>query len=91
MKKILAFVFVLMIGSIVACQQPAKQDSIEKKGAMADSSAQKTVENHDAMGISSDAVDGIGSGMNEASSTDNDLSDDGLSDFDSGLQDVQNI
>ena len=85
MKKILLSIFILLIISIVACQQAAKEAVMEKKeGVM-----EKTEPKVEATGNA--AVAAVGNDLNNVDSVEKDLSTDELSDLDSGLSDVQNI
>ena len=82
MKKILLSVFILLVISIAACQQAAKEPVMEKKEAPKAEAAPATGEA---------AVDAVGSGLSNVDAVENDLSSDDLSDVDAGLADVQNI
>ena len=87
MRKILLSIFLLMLVSVVACQQAAKkettgQDAMEKTKTI-------TTPQPDATGNA--AVDAVGSGLNKANADENDLGVDNLGDLDSGFSDVQNI
>jgi len=84
MKKILYLVIVLLIISIVACQQVPKKDfkDVMKKKEV-------TIEMPATTGDA--AVDAVGNDLNNIGTVDKDLSADELADLDSGLQDVQNI
>ena len=85
MKKILLSVFILLVISIAACQQAAKEPVMEKKeGAM-----QKEAPKAEATGEA--AVDAVGNDLTRVNNVENDLSADELSDLDAGLADVQNI
>lgn len=79
MKKILLSIFILLIISIVACQK-AVQKEVEKAPE-----APKVETTGEA------AVDAVGNDLNNVNSIEKDLSDDELSDLDSGLTDIQNI
>ncbi len=77
MGKMLLLILILIVISIAACQQ--NQDVVEKKS----DAMEKTV--GDA------AVDAVGNDLNNVNTVEKDLSADGLSDLDSGFEDVQNI
>ena len=68
----------MLLVSAVACKKSVKQDVISKNDAM-----QKTT--------TDPAVDSVGKDLNNVDAVDKDLSDDQLSDVDSGLSDVENI
>lgn len=84
MKKALLSILILLIISIVACQQAAKAPVTEKEGAM-----QKEVPKAETTGEA--AVDAVGNGLTNVDAVEKDLSSDDLSDVDAGLADVQNI
>ena len=81
MKKILLSIFILMVISVVACQQAAKTET----KPVATATTPTTTATGDA------AVDAVGNDLTNVDSVDKELSSDELSDLDSGLTDVQNI
>ena len=81
MKKLLLFLFVLFVISIVACK-PVAKETMEKKEGVTKAPAETTGEA---------AVDAVGNDLNTVNSIEKDLSADELSDLDAGLSDVQNI
>ena len=86
-KKILLSVFIMLIISIVACQQ-AKEPVMEKK----EDAMQKDVPKAGTAPATGEAaVDAVGSGLTDVDAVERDLSSDDLSDVDAGLTDVQNI
>lgn len=85
MKKILLSIFVLLLIFVIACQQAAPKDAMEKKEDVMQEKAPVV----DVTGES--AVDSVGNGLNDASSVEKDLGTDELADLDSGLSDIQNI
>ena len=88
MKKILLSIFIMLIISISACQQAAKEPVMEKKeGAM-----QKEAPKAETAPVTGEAsVDAVGNGLTNVDAVEKDLSSDDLSDLDAGLTDVQNI
>ena len=85
MKKIIFLILVLVLISISACQQAAKETVMEKKeGVM-----EKTEPKVEATGNA--AVDAVGNDINNVNNVEKDLSTDELGDLDAGLSDVQNI
>lgn len=80
MGKLLSFILIFFVISIIACQ-PAKEKVMEKK--------QVTIEKPAATGDA--AVDAVGKDINNVDSIDKDLSADQLSNLDSGLSDVEKI
>jgi|GEM_PF-6807705 hypothetical protein len=88
MKKRLLSVLILLIISISACQQAAKEPAMEKN----EDSMQKKTPKVEAPQITGEAsVDAVGSGLTNVDAVEKDLSSDDLSDVDAGLADVQNI
>lgn len=85
MNKILLSVFILLLISVAACQQAAKEPVMEKKGDVMQKPEPPTVATGDA------AVDAVGKDLNVVDTVEKDLSVDELSDLDSGLADIQNI
>ena len=85
MKKILLSMLVLIIISVAACQQAAKEPVMEKKSDVMEKAPATITATGDT------AVDAVGNGLNNVDSVDEDLSADELSDLDAGLADVQNI
>jgi len=85
MKKILLSMLVLIIISVAACQQAAKEPVMEKKPDVMEKAPATITATGDT------AVDAVGNGLNNVDSVDEDLSADELSDLDSGLSDVENI
>ena len=81
MKKILFSIFVLIVISIVACQQAVKKAVMEKKVT----EAPKTGTTGEPV------VDAVGKDLNNISSVEKDLSTYELGDLDSGLSDIQKI
>ena len=88
MKKILLSVFILLVISLAACQQAAKEPVMEKNGDVMQKEVPK-VETAPATGNA--AVDAVGNGLTNVDDVEKDLSSDDLSDVDDGLADVQNI
>lgn len=88
MRRILLSVLILLVISISACQQAAKEPVMEKKEDAMQKEAPKA-ETAPATGEA--AVDAVGSGLTNVDSVEKDLSSDDLSDVDAGLADVQNI
>ncbi|MBI2659419.1 hypothetical protein HYX05_04970 [Candidatus Woesearchaeota archaeon] len=84
MKKILLSMLVLMIVSVAACQQAAKEPVMDKEPDVM-VKAPATATTGDA------AVDAVGNDLTNVDSVDKELSADELSDLDAGLADVQNI
>ncbi|MDP3765472.1 MAG: hypothetical protein Q8R04_03085 [Nanoarchaeota archaeon] len=94
MKKVLLLILVLMIISLAACQQQAKEPAMEKKTDVMekkDGAMQKAPEAPKVETTGDAAVDAVGNDLNNVDSVDKDLDPDQLSDLDSGLADVQNI
>ncbi len=85
MKKILLSIIVLMIISIVACQQAAKEPVMQKKADVMEKAPATTIATGEAV------VDAVGNGITNVNTVEKDLSADELSDLDAGLTDVQNI
>ena len=85
MKRILLFIFVLMVISIIGCQQAVKKEVMEKKEGGKVAETPKVDTTGEAV------VDAVGSDLNDVNNVEKDLSDDELSDLDSGLADIQNI
>ncbi|MBI2542240.1 hypothetical protein HYV80_06025 [Candidatus Woesearchaeota archaeon] len=81
MKKVMLLIFALLLISIAACNQAAQEPVIDK----ADSMEKVPAATGDA------AVDAVGNDLNNVDGVDQDLSDDELSELDSGFDDVQNI
>lgn len=79
MRKILLLIFILMLISVIACQQ-----AVEKKEDI------KKIEATEA-GAAEPAVDAVGDDLNSINAIDRDLSDNELGDLDAGLADVQDI
>ncbi len=77
MKKTLLSIVILIVIFIVACQQPVKEQVMEKTPA--------TTATGEA------AVDAVGNDLTNVNSVEKDLGTDELSDLDAGLTDVQNI
>ena len=85
MKKIFLFILVLMVISIIGCQQAVKKEVMEKKEEAKVTETPKVDTTVEAV------VDAVGSDLNDVNNVEKDLSDDELSDLDSGLADIQNI
>ncbi|MBS3096493.1 hypothetical protein J4480_03570 [Candidatus Woesearchaeota archaeon] len=85
MKKILLSMLVLIIISVAACQQAAKEPVMEKKPDVMEKAPATITATGDT------AVDAVGNGLNNVDSVEKDLSTDGLSGLDAGLDDVQKI
>lgn len=85
MKKILLSMIVLMIISVLACQNAVQEPVTDKKADVIEKTPATAALTGDA------AVDAVGNDLNTVDSVDKDLSADELSDLDSGLADVQNI
>ena len=85
MNKILLSIFILLIISISACQQAAKEPVMEKK----EDAMQKEVPKVETTGEA--VVDAVGNDLTNVNNVEKDLSTDELSDLDAGLTDVQNI
>lgn len=85
MKKIFLFIFVLMVISIIGCQQAVKKEVMEKKEEAKVTETPKVDTTGEAV------VDAVGSDLNNVNNVEKDLSDDELSDLDSGLADIANI
>ncbi len=79
MKKLILPILILVVVIVAACQRSVQNDAMQK-------AAQTT---KTATGDA--AVDSIGSDISNAETAEHDLSDDNLSDLDSGFNDVQNI
>ncbi|MBI2656658.1 hypothetical protein HYX03_02880 [Candidatus Woesearchaeota archaeon] len=85
MNKMLLSVFILLLISIAACQQAAKEPVMEKKEDVMQKTETPTAATGDA------AVDAVGKDLNNVDTVEKDLSVDELSDLDAGLADIQNI
>ena len=83
MRKLLSFILILLVISIIACQ-PAKKEAMEKK----DAAMEKT---KPAIGTGEAVVDAVENDLNSINNVEKDLSSDELSDLYSGLSDVENI
>jgi len=78
MKKLLIFVFVLLLISVAACKKTVKQDVMEKKPVAQQPAADA-------------AVDSIENDLNSVDAVEQDLNTDELNDIDSGLSEIENI
>ena len=87
MKKILLSIFILLVISIVACQQTAKETVMEKKEVV----TEQVLEVPQTETTGEAVVDAVGNDLTNVNDVEKDLSTDELSDLDSGLTDVQNI
>lgn len=81
----LLFVMMLLIISIIACQQAANRDAADKKTDVIEKNPAATGTTGEA------AVDAVGNDLNNLDKDQNDLSINEINDTDSGLADVQNI
>ena len=84
MKKILLSIVILIVIFIAACQQPVKEQVMEKKGEVMEKTPATTA-------TGEAAVDAVGNDLTNVNSVEKDLSTDERSDLDAGLTDVQNI
>ena len=85
MKKIMLSIFILMVIFIAACQQPVKEQVMEKKGDVMEKVPAAVTTTGEAV------VDAVGDDLTNVNNVEKDLSADELSDLDAGLTDVQNI
>ena len=84
MKKLLFFIFVMMIVSISACKQAVKEQ-IKKEDVIIQESQIE-------VGTTGEAVvDAVGNDLNSIQSVEKDLGTEDLNELDSGLQDIENI
>ncbi len=85
MKKLLLFLSVLLVISIVACK-PAAKEVMEKKEEVMEKTPEIATET-----TGEAVVDAVGNDLNNANNDEKDLGIDELGDLDSGLADIQNI
>lgn len=85
MKKLLFFIFVLMLVSISTCKQAVKKEVMEKKEEVMKKETPKVETTGDA------AVDAVGKDLNSIDNVEKDLGTEDLNELDSGLQDIENI
>lgn len=85
MKKIFLFILVLMIISLIGCQQAAKKEVMENKDEA------KVTDSPEVETSGEAVVDAVGSDLDNVNNDEKDLSVDELSDLDSGLADIGNI
>lgn len=80
MKKEMLSILILMVISIVACQQAVKKEVTEKmpEAPKLDATGEAT-------------VDSVGKDLDNVNNVEKDLSTEELSDLDAGLADMQNI
>ena len=87
MKNKITLVFLsIFLVFLIACQQTAKKEAMEKKTVITQSTETPKVETSGEA-----AVDAVGRGINNVDIVEKDLNPENLSDLDSGLADVQNI
>ena len=84
MKKLLFFIFVMMLVSISACKQAVKEE-IKKEEVITQESQTKVETTGEAV------VDAVGNDLNSIQSVEKDLGTEELNEIDSGLQDIENI
>lgn len=85
-NKITLVILSIFLIFLIACQQTAKKEVMEKKTVITQSTETPKVETSGEA-----AVDAVGRGINNVDIVEKDLNPENLSDLDSGLADVQNI
>ncbi|MBI3035940.1 hypothetical protein HYY71_06480 [Candidatus Woesearchaeota archaeon] len=90
MNKKLLSVLVLLVVSIAACQQAAKEPVMEKKADVMEKK-EEAMQKETPAATGEAAVDAVGNDLTNVDAVEKDLSSDELGDLDAGLADVQNI